>query len=152
MYCDLWSQYIQVRKLFKGGNYSRAETIRGNTISIFLYLKLKLPNWYCNKIIGEVINQPLPILLSTSHGTSHSVVCVSSYGVVQKLCWQDLGHFWPPDLAWQQQNTVLAVSDPAGVKYKSLFRYSVCATYIEVLFSKVGTVWHSSGKWYCRLS
>ena len=23
MYCDLWSQYIQVRKLFKGGNYSR---------------------------------------------------------------------------------------------------------------------------------
>ena len=32
MYCDLWSQYIQVRKLFKGGNYSRAETIRGNTV------------------------------------------------------------------------------------------------------------------------
>ena len=23
MYCDLWWQYIQVRKLFKGGNYSR---------------------------------------------------------------------------------------------------------------------------------
>ena len=23
MYCDLWQQYIQVRKLFKGGNYSR---------------------------------------------------------------------------------------------------------------------------------
>ena len=33
MYCDLWSQYIQVRKLFKGGNYSRAETIHGNTAS-----------------------------------------------------------------------------------------------------------------------
>ena len=32
MYCDLWLQYIQVRKLFKGGNYSRAETIRGNTV------------------------------------------------------------------------------------------------------------------------
>ena len=32
MYCDLSSQYIQVRKLFKGGNYSRVETIRGNTI------------------------------------------------------------------------------------------------------------------------
>ena len=31
MYCDLWLQYIQVRKLFKGGNYSRAETIRRNT-------------------------------------------------------------------------------------------------------------------------
>ena len=29
------SQYIQVRKLFKGGNYSRAETIRGNTVCIF---------------------------------------------------------------------------------------------------------------------
>ena len=27
MYCDLCSQYINVRKLFKGGNYSRAETI-----------------------------------------------------------------------------------------------------------------------------
>ena len=27
MYCDLWLQYIQVRKLFKGGNYSRAETL-----------------------------------------------------------------------------------------------------------------------------
>ena len=32
MYCDLLPQYIQVRKLFKGGNYSRAETIRGNTV------------------------------------------------------------------------------------------------------------------------
>ena len=32
MYCDLWWQYIQVRKLFKGGNYLRAETIRGNTV------------------------------------------------------------------------------------------------------------------------
>ena len=27
------SQNINVRKLFKGGNYSRAETIRGNTVS-----------------------------------------------------------------------------------------------------------------------
>ena len=33
MYCDLCLQYIKVRKLFKGGNYSRAETIRGNTVS-----------------------------------------------------------------------------------------------------------------------
>ena len=32
MYCDLWLQHIQVRKLFKGGNYSKAETIRGNTV------------------------------------------------------------------------------------------------------------------------
>ena len=32
MYCDLWQQYIQVRKLFKRGNYSRAETICGNTV------------------------------------------------------------------------------------------------------------------------
>ena len=42
MYCDLWWQYIQVRKSFKGGNYSRAEIIRGNTVywiqSIFLNL------------------------------------------------------------------------------------------------------------------
>ena len=35
MYCDLWSHYIQVQKLFKGGNYSRAETIRGNTVCIY---------------------------------------------------------------------------------------------------------------------
>ena len=33
MYCDLCSQYIQVRKLFKGGNYSREKTIWGNTVS-----------------------------------------------------------------------------------------------------------------------
>ena len=26
MYCDLWSEYIQVWKLLKRGNYSRAET------------------------------------------------------------------------------------------------------------------------------
>ena len=32
MYCDLWLQYIKVPKLFKGGNYSRAETIWGNTV------------------------------------------------------------------------------------------------------------------------
>ena len=32
MYCDLLSQYINVRKLFKGGNYSRGETILGNTV------------------------------------------------------------------------------------------------------------------------
>ena len=32
MYCDLWCQYIKVRKLFRGGNYSRAKTIRGNTV------------------------------------------------------------------------------------------------------------------------
>ena len=32
MYCELWLQYIQVRKLFKGGNYSRAETICRNTV------------------------------------------------------------------------------------------------------------------------
>ena len=32
MYCDLWWQYIKVQKLFKGGNYSRAENIGGNTL------------------------------------------------------------------------------------------------------------------------
>ena len=32
MYCDLWWQYIKVWELFKGGNYSRAETICGNTV------------------------------------------------------------------------------------------------------------------------
>ena len=32
IYCDLWPQYIQVQKPFKGGNYSRVESIRGNTV------------------------------------------------------------------------------------------------------------------------
>ena len=36
MYCDLWLQYIKVQKLFKGANYSRAETILGNKVSIIL--------------------------------------------------------------------------------------------------------------------
>ena len=36
MYCDLLTQNIQVRKLFKGGNYSRAETIRGKNFKIGL--------------------------------------------------------------------------------------------------------------------
>ena len=40
MYCDLSSQYIQVRKLFKGGNYSREETIRGNTVHILACLSI----------------------------------------------------------------------------------------------------------------
>ena len=51
MYCDLWSQYINVRKLFKGGNYSRAETIWGNTVGILkswrthtLYPSLRMKN------------------------------------------------------------------------------------------------------------
>ena len=34
MYCDLWLQYIKKRKLFKGGNYSRAETIHANTVTV----------------------------------------------------------------------------------------------------------------------
>ena len=56
MYCDHWSQYIQVRKLFKGGNYSRAETIRENTASDYLssnilicILFLIWPNVWCIK-------------------------------------------------------------------------------------------------------
>ena len=34
MNSDQRSQYIKVRKLFKGGNYSRAETISGNIYDI----------------------------------------------------------------------------------------------------------------------
>ena len=32
MYCDLWSKFIKVQKLFKGGNYSSEETIRGRKL------------------------------------------------------------------------------------------------------------------------
>ena len=51
MYCDLWSQYIKVRKLFKGGNYSRAKTIRGNTVSFSSFV-----TWYCLKIAPKIRN------------------------------------------------------------------------------------------------
>ena len=34
-FCSVRSQYINVKKLFKGGNYSRAETIWGNTVIFF---------------------------------------------------------------------------------------------------------------------
>ena len=40
MYCDLWLQYIKVRKLFKGGNYSRAKTICGNTVFVYICLQV----------------------------------------------------------------------------------------------------------------
>ena len=36
MYCDLRPQYIKVEKLFKGEDYSRAETIGGNTVCTIL--------------------------------------------------------------------------------------------------------------------
>ena len=39
MDCDLCLQYIKVRKLFKGGNYLRAETIRGNTVVYSLIIQ-----------------------------------------------------------------------------------------------------------------
>ena len=44
MYYDLWSQYIQVRKLFKGGKYSMAETIRGNTVDSKITKNDRLPD------------------------------------------------------------------------------------------------------------
>ena len=57
MYSDLWWQYIKVRKLFKGGNYSRAETIRGNTVykkvhSVFKYgwlIRIHFPDYLLSK-------------------------------------------------------------------------------------------------------
>ena len=45
MYCDLWLQYIKVRKLFKGRNYSRAETIRGNTVTCEFHDPVGNLNW-----------------------------------------------------------------------------------------------------------
>ena len=61
MYCDLWSQYIQVRKLFKGGNYSRAETIRGSTVIPYSSRLLTLINSI--KSIGKgAIYDHVPIL------------------------------------------------------------------------------------------
>ena len=69
MYCDLCSQYIQVRKLFKGGNYSRAETIRGNMVfeiprfnkyQIALCDTLDIKNrlQYCSRIFDVQANLP----------------------------------------------------------------------------------------------
>ena len=61
MYCDLWWQYRQVRKLFKGGNYSRAETIRGNTVLCLVLDKFKtmqLPFYwkFIQKVFDIVFN------------------------------------------------------------------------------------------------
>ena len=77
----LWprSQYIKVRKLFKGGNYSRAVTIRGNTVvksyhlisfksqtrsslTIEEFLFPQSPDWVCNQCIAvrAELNQLLP--------------------------------------------------------------------------------------------
>ena len=69
MYSDLWLQYIKVRQLFKGGNYSRAETIRGNTVCIIFsknyFLNgnhirppLCVKNGFCFKLIyGKSVNE-----------------------------------------------------------------------------------------------
>ena len=46
MYCDLWSQYMQVLKLFKGGNYSRTETICGN-MERNSYLRYRKSDVFC---------------------------------------------------------------------------------------------------------
>ena len=52
MYCDLWLQYINVRKLFKGGNYSRAETIWGNTVYYF-----SLSQCATSRYFGEILQK-----------------------------------------------------------------------------------------------
>ena len=51
MYCDLGLQYIKVRKLFKGGNYSRA-------IQLFIeikmsFLRLLRPNFGLHLVFKE---------------------------------------------------------------------------------------------------
>ena len=51
-----------MRKLFKGGNYSRAETIRGNTVCNFVDQGIKFN--VKNKIVQE------EVLISGSHATS----------------------------------------------------------------------------------
>ena len=68
MYCDLWSQYINVRKLFKGGNYSRAETIWGNTVCNFWHLYLRavqvqvsLPGKCCFQDLNKQFCMALPL-------------------------------------------------------------------------------------------
>ena len=39
MYCDLWSQHIQVWKLFKGGNYSRKYGMQKICKALFYYYR-----------------------------------------------------------------------------------------------------------------
>ena len=47
MYCDLWSQYIKVQNLFKGGNYSRKYgTSDLIAISTCLVIGVKLVSTY----------------------------------------------------------------------------------------------------------
>ena len=56
MYCDLWSQYKQVRKLFKGGNYSRKYSI----YLFFLYVSFhQITAYYIlpsNHVNGLILN------------------------------------------------------------------------------------------------
>ena len=106
-----------IQESFKEGNFWKS-------LSNFVYLKLKFPNQYGQEIIEEVINQPLPILLSTSHGTSHSVVYVSSYGVVQKLRWHDFGLF--DNLTYPDNNKIRICIKSCYIIWISIQKFSAC--------------------------
>ena len=71
MYCDLWLQYIKVRKLFKGGNYSRAETIHGNTV--VKTLNCTVFWWSCPHPINKLKLQNFLFLVPKHISKGHTV-------------------------------------------------------------------------------
>ena len=68
------SHYIKVRKLFKGGNYSRAETIRGNTVLTNSYgPDPKFLELTIRQSEGQGINEM--VLSKLSLGRLHTLFC-----------------------------------------------------------------------------
>ena len=74
-YCDLWWQYIQVRKLFKGGNYSRAETIWGNTVVYILQNVHYIFKVHLHTYFVVALRESLQFTLDTAY-----VIFLSHYG------------------------------------------------------------------------
>ena len=66
MYCVPRSQYIKLRKIFKGGEYSRAETIRGNTVDVKKFINNYTPMLEAN-LNSEVLIGSQPRHLAAIH-------------------------------------------------------------------------------------
>ena len=113
MYCDLWLQYIQVWKLFKGGNYSRAETIWGNMVHIMYFFYYTTRPALCKEL-----HSVLAFILTIKYQMIGfiSVLCIYTKRVLCRnaLCvLLDLGCFDP-----KNANTVLALWRFLHLTYK----------------------------------
>ena len=100
MYCDLWLQYIKVRKLFKGGNYSRAETIRGNTVFYFSFFfgsdLSKMDQAWSNLIKLHFLNNLKMLLWKVVTFTERIKIAVLFLIFLDQICpkWIKLDQDW----------------------------------------------------------